>query len=110
MSCGACCACFRVSFYWAEGTDGGGVVPIELTEPLSAFLRCMIGTNQRSPRCNALSGEVGKTVACSIYAARPSTCREFDRSGEDGRPNAACDRARAHYGLAPLSPDGAQMD
>ncbi|NDL62430.1 YkgJ family cysteine cluster protein [Acerihabitans arboris] len=108
MSCGACCAWFRVSFYWAEGDDGGGVVPNALTEPLTPFLRCMAGTNGRSPRCRALEGEVGKSVRCTIYAGRPSPCREFTMAGEQGRPNDACDRARAHYGLPPLAPAGAK--
>lgn len=47
MTCGACCAYFRVSFYWAEADDAGGLVPSALTEPLTPFLRCMSGTNQR---------------------------------------------------------------
>jgi len=102
IDCGACCAWFRVSFYWAECQDGGGVVPEEFTEPLSPFLCCMNGTNQRQPRCRALSGEVGKSVRCTIYANRPSPCREFNRAGEQGQPNDACDRARAQYNLPPL--------
>lgn len=56
MTCGACCAYFRVSFYWAEADDAGGLVPAALTEPLTPFLRCMSGTNQRQSRCAALSG------------------------------------------------------
>jgi Fe-S-cluster containining protein len=102
MNCGACCAWFRVSFYWAEGDDGGGIVPHELTEPLTPFLRCMAGTNDKKPRCRALAGEVGSSVHCSVYAARPSPCREFIRTGEQGQANDACDRARAAYGLPPL--------
>ena len=53
MTCGACCAYFRVSFYWAEADDAGGLVPSALTEPLTPFLRCMSGTNQRQSRCAA---------------------------------------------------------
>ncbi|ATA22239.1 hypothetical protein EDC48_11854 [Gibbsiella quercinecans] len=102
VSCGACCAYFRVSFYWAEADDGGGVVPASLTEPLTPFLRCMQGTNSKSPRCTALDGEIGKAVSCSIYLNRPSPCREFDQSGLNGLRNEACDRARARYGLPPL--------
>ncbi|CAI1738239.1 Flagellin N-methylase [Serratia fonticola] len=101
-SCGACCGYFRVSFYWAEAEDGGGVVPISLTEPLSPFLRCMQGTNSKSPRCTSLVGEIGQAVSCSIYPNRPSPCREFDQSGENGLRNEACDRARERYGLLPL--------
>ncbi|WP_396672595.1 hypothetical protein [Morganella psychrotolerans] len=31
MLCGACCACFRVSFYQGETDITGGVVPVEMT-------------------------------------------------------------------------------
>ncbi|MCG8707713.1 YkgJ family cysteine cluster protein [Brenneria sp. 4F2] len=102
MHCGACCAYFRVSFYWAEADDGAGVVPALLTEPVTPFMRCMQGTNSKTPRCSALEGDIGESVSCSIYLNRPSPCREFMQSGEDGQLNAACDRARAHYGLPPL--------
>lgn len=66
MTCGACCAYFRVSFYWAEADDAGGLVPSALTEPLTPFLRCMSGTNQRQSRCAALSGDIGDAVHCTI--------------------------------------------
>ncbi|WP_034948382.1 YkgJ family cysteine cluster protein [Erwinia oleae] len=102
ISCGACCAHFRVSFYWSEADDGGGVVPAELTEPLNLFMRNMRGTNARSPRCVALKGEPGGCVSCGIYENRPTPCREFARAGENGEANEACDRARARYGLPPL--------
>lgn len=105
MICGACCAYFRVSFYWAEADDAGGCVPASLTEPLTPFLRCMSGTNNRQSRCTALSGEPGVSVSCSIYENRPSPCREFAMSGENGEENDACNRARARYGLPPLYKD-----
>ncbi|BAE74659.1 hypothetical protein SGGMMB4_03081 [Sodalis glossinidius str. 'morsitans'] len=104
LSCSACCAFFRVSFYWAEADDGAGQVPAALTEPLTPFLRCMSGTNEPP----ALQGQIGKRVSCTLYASRPSPCREFQMSSEDGRANAACDRARAHYGLPPLARTMAQ--
>ena len=105
MTCGACCAYFRVSFYWAEASDGGGTVPVHLTEPLTPFLRCMSGTNQKQARCVALQGEPGVSTRCSIYEDRPSPCREFAMSGEDGQVNEACNRARARVGLPPLYTD-----
>ncbi|WP_312946858.1 YkgJ family cysteine cluster protein [Superficieibacter sp.] len=105
MTCGACCAFFRVSFYWAEGDDAGGPVPAALTEAVSPFIRCMSGTNQKNPRCIALQGTPGSQVSCSVYTCRPSTCREFAQSGEAGLINDACERARAHYGLPPLYKD-----
>lgn len=37
MTCGACCAFFRVSFYWAEADDAGGTIPARLTEQISPF-------------------------------------------------------------------------
>ncbi|MCV9877369.1 YkgJ family cysteine cluster protein [Brenneria izbisi] len=108
MRCGACCAYFRVSFYWAEADDGGGCVPAQLTEPLSPFLRCMAGTNSKKPRCSALEGKIGGSVSCSIYINRPSPCREFVQSrvkefGVNGQITDACSRARAYYGLPPLA-------
>ncbi|AIX73639.1 YkgJ family cysteine cluster protein [Pantoea sp. PSNIH4] len=102
VSCGACCAHFRVSFYWAEADDAGGQVPVGLTEPLNLLMRNMRGTNARAPRCVALQGEIGECVSCGIYEQRPTPCREFAMSGENGVENEACDRARAKYGLPPL--------
>ena len=102
VSCGACCAYFRVSFYWAESEEAGGVVPQALTEQVTPFLSCMQGTNSKSPRCVALEGEIGQSVSCSIYLNRPTPCREFDQSGLNGVGNESCDRARAKYGLPPL--------
>ncbi len=96
LSCGACCAHFRVSFYWGEADDApGGFVPAALTEQVHAHLRCMKGTNDTPPRCVCLSGEVGKQVACTIYELRPSPCREFNVFEDDGRPNERCQRLRA---------------
>ncbi|WP_434634751.1 YkgJ family cysteine cluster protein [Chromobacterium sp. CV08] len=96
QSCGACCASFRVSFYWAEADDGGGLVPNTLTEKVNDWTRCMRGTWSGSPHCAALRGEVGAGVACDIYPRRPSPCREV----EAGSPQ--CLRARAMHGLGAL--------
>lgn len=97
--CGACCAFFRVSFYWAEGNDAGGTVPVDLTEQVTPFLRCMTGTNNTTPRCVALLGTPGKSTRCEIYSDRPTTCSDFPASGENGITNEACNRARMKYGL-----------
>ena len=105
VECGACCATFRVSFYWAEADDApGGTVPAELTARLNAHRRVMQGTDQPEPRCCALEGEIGHNVACRIYPQRASTCREFRVAWEDGEANEACNRARARHGLPPLGP------
>ncbi|WP_306146774.1 YkgJ family cysteine cluster protein, partial [Escherichia coli] len=105
MTCGACCAFFRVSFYWAEADDAGGTIPARLTEQISPFHRCMSGTNQKNPRCIALAGTPGKNACCTIYENRSSTCREFAMSGENGEINEACNRARDKYGLTLIYPD-----
>ncbi|MDI6450195.1 YkgJ family cysteine cluster protein [Anaerobaca lacustris] len=103
ITCGACCATYRASFYWAEADDRpGGTVPVEVTEKLNDFRRVMRGTNQKNPRCIALLGEIGKSVGCSIYELRSSVCRDFDVSWIHGVRNERCDQARIAWGLEPL--------
>lgn len=104
LECGACCSSYRVSFYWAE--TGGDVrgVPIELTGQLTHHRAFMLGTNSSKPRCIALMGIVGKKVHCSIHPRRPSVCRTFMPSWQDGTPHLACDNARAQLDLPPLQP------
>lgn len=92
ISCGACCATYRVSFYWTEGL----ALPPALTERLTPHLGCMAGTSSKAPHCRALQGQVGASSGCSVYAQRPSPCRELQMG------DAQCQRARAHHGLAPL--------
>jgi Fe-S-cluster containining protein len=108
QSCGACCAFFRVSFYWREAEEAAegreAPVPRELTEDRNALFRVMKGTNDNHHvRCVALEGKVGESVACGIYALRPSPCRDFQASFEDGTHEGRCDSARAKYHLRPLS-------
>ena len=102
LDCGACCAHFRVSFYWAEADDApGGTVPVDATEPFNAHRRCMKGTQSSAPRCAMLQGVI-PGARCSIYALRPSPCRELEPYEADGRPDDKCQRARAAWRLAPL--------
>jgi uncharacterized protein len=100
QSCGACCVSFRVDFHPAELAGGdfawGEGVPREMTVPVTAGIVRMQGTDAPSPRCIALQGEVGVAVGCSIYAERPSPCREFDTE------HAACHKARQRCGLPPI--------
>jgi hypothetical protein len=99
LSCGACCAHFRVSFYWAEP------VPEEFTEKISPHRSCMKGTNTtETPRCIALEGRLGDRVHCKIYGNRSTACREFEASYEKGEENQRCAAARLKHGLKPLSP------
>lgn len=98
LSCGACCASFRVSFYFGESDAvPGGSVPQHLVEPVSPFLVAMRGTNQPQPHCAALVGTVGQACSCAIYTQRSSTCKEVEAGDEH------CNKARAKYGLSALS-------
>jgi len=95
--CGACCAAFRVDFHPSElasSTPGG--VPDALTVPVTATLVRMRGTDEAAPRCVALEGEIGVSVSCRAYEARPEPCR-LVTVGDD-----QCRRARERHGLAPL--------
>jgi len=104
LSCGACCAYFRVSFYWGECQSAGGLVPDNLTVAVTPHLVAMQGTEQKPARCTALLGEIGCGTRCTIYENRSSTCREFTAAWENGEPNPHCDAARAAHGLPPLVP------
>ena len=106
LSCGACCAFYRASFYWseAEGYTAGGV-PLKMTKKLDDFRLMMIGTGGSAPRCIALLGDIGRSVRCSIYERRPSICREFEPSWQNNTPNPRCDKARLAWGLQPLKPN-----
>lgn len=92
LYCGACCAFFRVSFYWVEGE----AIPEDFQEQLTPVYSCMKGTNQKQPRCIALQGEIGQQVQCSIYSVRSSSCREVQIGDQQ------CAKARSAYGLIPV--------
>lgn len=100
QSCGACCASFRVDFHPVELAGGafawGPGVPLAMTLPVTLAIVRMAGTDVAEPRCIGLAGEIGKAVACTIYDARPSPCREFDTE------HVACAQARQRHGLLPL--------
>lgn len=105
LSCGACCAHFRVAFHWSEADPFlGGQTPVELTEQLDPHRVVMRGTQSRSPRCTSLVGEIGVAAHCGIYAQRPSPCAALQPAWEQGQPSAQCDRARLAHGLVPLAP------
>ena len=79
------------------------VCPVKVTVPLTATLVRMRGTDEAPPRCIALEGEVGKSVACTIYEQRPGPCRDFAPYASLGIGDDACDRARRRHGLPPLA-------
>ncbi len=106
VACGACCAHYRVSFYWTEAEPFlGGTVPSALTAKLDPHRLVMAGTQARPARCVALEGVVGRGTACRIYPDRPSPCRDLQPSWAEGAPNDQCDRARLAHGLPPLTAD-----
>ena len=94
LSCGACCAAFRVSFHWVEAP---AQLDARWIEHVDAQHLCMAGTNRKAPRCIALRGEVGGPTSCVAYEVRPPACREVQVGDEK------CTRARARHGLRPLS-------
>jgi Fe-S-cluster containining protein len=92
--CGACCAHFRVSFYWGEAPALG--LPATLMHQVTPHLACMVGTDSSPVRCAALAGTVGQDVSCVQYANRPSPCREVQPG------DTKCASARAAHDLPPL--------
>lgn len=96
LTCGACCASFRVDFSVHETEELGGCVPDGLVVPVTDHTARMRGTDHAQPRCSALTGQVGLRAACGIYEWRPSPCREFE-AGSD-----ACNRARQRHHLPAL--------
>ncbi len=103
LSCGACCAAFRVTFDASELESEGGSVPDGVADPETSTLYRMRGTDYARPRCVALVGEIGKAVHCGLYRERPNPCREFAPLAEVGQFSESCNRARARHGLPPLT-------
>lgn len=103
--CGACCSSFRVSFPESEvGPSGLWRVPVGLVESCGKGIFAMKGTlKTHRPSCQSLGGRVGVNVGCKIYDQRPSPCRAFEASYEDGYQKIRCDQARALHGLKPLT-------
>jgi Fe-S-cluster containining protein len=96
LTCGACCASFRVDFAVEEAEAEGGGVPAGLCVDVTHSIARMRGTDHSPPRCAALTGRIGERAACGIYEWRPSPCREFEAGSQ------ACARARRQHGLPPL--------
>lgn len=93
-SCGACCAHYRVSFYWSEAIETG--LAEDLYEALTPTMACMKGTHSKSPRCIALQGQIGQSVHCTVYPHRTTPCREV-QVGDD-----KCLQARQAHQLGHL--------
>ncbi|MCC9647849.1 YkgJ family cysteine cluster protein [Rubrivivax sp. JA1029] len=104
LTCGACCASWRVDFDRDEWGGAGGMVPETLAEEITSRLCRMRGTDRTPPRCAALVGSVGVQASCAIHEWRPSPCRELGARANLGIGDDACDAARRRHGLAPLNP------
>lgn len=104
VKCGACCAVYRVSFHWMETHEDSFHVPVEMTSKLNAHLLAL-KKHSGNMRCLALEGKIGTSVRCKIYDNRPSPCRNFKASYEDGTHNQRCDDSRKAMGLLPLTPE-----
>jgi uncharacterized protein len=102
LSCGACCASFRVDFAADELSSRGGCVPDGLADAVTGEVWRLRGTDHAEPRCAAFIGQVGQAARCAIHEWRPSPCREFGLRAPLGIGDEACDRARARHGLPPL--------
>lgn len=103
LSCGACCASFRVDFSTSELQSCGGCVPDGLAVDVTDSTARMRGTDFARPRCAALVGTVGVKASCGIYEWRPGPCREFGMLAPLGRGDDACHRARLRHGLPALN-------
>ena len=103
--CGACCASFRVAFDWSEAQPANaGGLPEAFVEPLRRHELALRHDPAMPMRCVALAGVVGEHVHCTVYARRPSPCRDLGAAWEHGQPSPQCDRARAKHGLPALTP------
>lgn len=91
LSCGACCAHYRVSFHWSEAGQRGLNEAALIQVP--PWRVCLRGTENHPVRCHYLEGVVGEQTGCRIYAQRPSPCREVTPGDNK------CLQARAAHGL-----------
>lgn len=106
QTCGACCHWkdnIKTRRWIIQVHETDTQVPQELTEPNDMmheehdYPRVMRQKNQR--RCVAFRGTVGRKNSCSIYANRPTTCRNFEVG------SVWCRNARKAAGLPINSPE-----
>src|SRR5437773_2212882 len=101
LTCGACCLSpfggegyIRLSAEEEKhlGRRGLPVLVMSL-DPQDRIVLLGTKSNRNGRVCVALTGQVGKQVACAIYPDRPELCRQF----EAGSPE--CRQARRAAGL-----------
>ena len=102
LTCGACCVSpfvgegyIRLDVEEEERLGRKGLPVLEVVpDPHDRIVLLGTKRNGQGTRvCMALTGRVGKQVACSIYEDRPSLCRQF----EAGSPE--CHQARRAAGV-----------
>ena len=95
IDCQACGACCSYSAEWPrfslEADAHLDLIPEKFVAADLSGMSCS------GARCSALTGEVGRATACSIYELRPDVCRACIPGGDD------CAMARAKFGMAALS-------
>ena len=83
LECGACCAFFRASFYWAESDLAQPMgVPSELTDKLNDFRLFMQGTNGSHPRCIALMALSAKKSTVPFISTVHQSAGTFPHHGK----------------------------
>lgn len=86
-------------------------MPSEVVEDNGGSFVSLKGTTKsHRPSCCNLKGKIGKQVSCEIYENRPSPCRNFEASYEDGYHRERCDQARKAHGLRPLTKKDWRLD
>lgn len=100
LECGACCSTWPVQFHASEVT---AALKPHVVPAATKRHRIMCGTEGERPRCKGLQGTIGDRVRCTLYAHRPSPCRDVLASLERGERDPTCDEARERHGLPRLS-------
>ena len=92
--CQACGACCSYSPNWPRFTTEDeaalDLIPEKFVNDRLSGMRC------DGDRCSALSGKVGVTTSCGIYAIRPEVCRTCMPGDVE------CEMARRRHGLPAL--------
>lgn len=102
LTCGTCCAHFRVSLVLGRNRLGLGAECSPRTGRANISIFVRKGTNNKHPRCVALQGVIDNQVNCLIYNFRPTACRDFAISGQNNQPNNLCEQTRKSWKLRPL--------
>lgn len=91
QSCGACCAYSRNwPRFTIEDDAALDLIPEKFVNDKLSGMRC------DGERCSALTGDIGISTSCGIYAVRPEVCRTCMPGDVE------CGMARRRFGLPPV--------